>query len=56
MTPMSEVYTLPIDTVLNYEIVERLLTKGFTRMPVSATGDKVRGLTCFFCFVCCAFS
>jgi len=40
MTPLADCFLLPLDTVLDYKRVEKLLTAGFTRMPVISAQNK----------------
>jgi metal transporter CNNM len=40
MTPMSDVFTLSADAVLDEEIMNRLLSAGFSRVPIHAPDNK----------------
>lgn len=40
MTPIADVFTLSTDDILNEETVEKILTAGYSRIPVHAPGDS----------------
>ncbi|ORE05698.1 DUF21-domain-containing protein [Rhizopus microsporus var. microsporus] len=40
MTPIADVFTLSTDDILNEETVEKILTAGYSRIPVHAPGDN----------------
>ncbi|CAO3638848.1 unnamed protein product [Cunninghamella blakesleeana] len=40
MTPIEDVFTLTMDSILDKETVEKILFHGYSRIPVSATDDK----------------
>ncbi|KAL1929730.1 hypothetical protein VTP01DRAFT_1868 [Rhizomucor pusillus] len=39
MTPISDVFTLSVDDILNEELVDKILTAGYSRIPIHAAGD-----------------
>ncbi|CAO3607307.1 unnamed protein product [Cunninghamella echinulata] len=40
MTPIEDVYTLSMDSILDKETVEKILFHGYSRIPIRATDDK----------------
>jgi metal transporter CNNM len=41
MTPMEDVFTLSADTVLNEEMMEHILTQGYSRIPIYRPGKPL---------------
>ncbi|KAI7849829.1 hypothetical protein BDC45DRAFT_519701 [Circinella umbellata] len=40
MTPISDVFTLSIDDILDEELVDKILTAGYSRIPVYSAGSR----------------
>ena len=42
MTPLEDCYMLPLDTVLNFETLTKILEFGHSRIPVYDDGDRTK--------------
>lgn len=39
MTPLEDIYSLPVDTKLSQRVVDQILASGHSRIPIHAQGD-----------------